>query len=202
MSKHITQADFKGLGQVATHCDLEKLEIALNEAYNFDLCEVFGNFSASVGLVVDEVLSHGGAGHDHHDEANPDWDLAVLGTAFEVNGVTINTLGLKTAIVYYAYARYLVLNGYNDTPNGQVSKENPFSIPKPFKEVQQFADKYRNMAKSVAETAKLFICENKDSFPSLAKMPCPTSLCGDIDGLCNSNTTGYGIRGKNVSKYE
>jgi len=51
----ITKNDFNGIGQVANHPDLTKLEIAINEAVTFDLPELFSSFWETIRQIDHEL---------------------------------------------------------------------------------------------------------------------------------------------------
>lgn len=41
---YLSRNDFIDIGDIANHCDLNKLSIAINEASEFDLDELFADF--------------------------------------------------------------------------------------------------------------------------------------------------------------
>ena len=183
----ITQQDFALIGQLAIHCDKEKLKIAIEESIIFDfeplLCENFVEVS------------------ENWDSLDKVWRDLVCGSSYVgCSDREMRHLGLKRMMLYYIYARYTVLNGYNDTPNGSVTKTNDFSIPKPLKEVEQFADKYRSMGYSVWKGVKKFLCNNKEDYDNLTINDCDACDCGGSD-CSDKSVKGYGIKGSNVSKY-
>jgi hypothetical protein len=179
MANLITQNDFNCIGQVAKHCDLTKLCIAIEESQNFDLmpliCPDFYN-----DLVT--------------NIANPFYNnLWNGGQYIGCNGKTEIHFGLKKVLVYYSYSRYILINAYNDTANGLVQKQNEYSIPTPLKELQAFSDKYRNMGKDAFELTLKYLCKNKDIFTKFESTKCGCECdCNDCKG--GETKKQFGIR--------
>jgi hypothetical protein len=186
MAIQLIQSDFELIGQLATHCDKDKLQIAIEESILFDfeplLCEIF----------VDVEVNW------FNEDEN--WNNLINGSSYIGCGNRLNRhLGLKRMLLYYAYARYTVMNNFNDTPNGHVTKTNQFSIPKPLKELEQFADKYRSMGYSTWKGVKQYLCKSKEDYPTLKVTDCEDCGCGSA-GCKDKAVKGYGIRGNNISK--
>lgn len=175
----LIRTDFTGIGDIANHCDLNKLNIAINEASDFDMDGLLCDF-------WDDVLDN------WDDDAYSD---LINGGEYEgCGGKTRKFAGLKKVWVYYSYARYVILNGYNDTPNGMVAKTNNFSIPTPLKELQAISDKYRDMAKITYDRAMGYLCKNRETFENFNSYDCKGCGCGSNN--CSDrkgNTRGYGI---------
>lgn len=186
MAISITQSDFTQIGQIAKHCDLDKLDIAINEAIIFDLkpllCSLFfdvdANWSDTEGIWFDLIQPKEFTGCNEKPQSHE---------------------GLKNVLVRYAYARYTILNSLNDTPNGGVTKNNDWSIPKPFNDLKQISDRYRSMAYELWKEVEAYICLNIESYED-ANFDCKPCGC---NGKCGSKTKskGYGIKGSNISKY-
>jgi hypothetical protein len=198
---YINKDDFNYIGQVAKHCDLPKLDIAIAEAQLFDLEDLFcPNWPVLEGIIqeVDDYIAD--TDPEKIEPVNYESKYAlVYGGTFVIKGITRKNLGLKRTLVYYAYSRYVVLNGFNDTPGGQVSKSNDFSIPKTLKELTQFADKYRSMGFASFKTNIEFLCFKKDIFTTFTY----GDLCSEYgcDTECiGANTKGTGIRGSIITK--
>lgn len=177
MDNLITQQDFNCIGQVAVHCDIPKLCIAIQEAQIFDLLPLL-----CADFYKDIVDNINNASHS---------DLWNGSSFIGCNSKTEIHFGLKRVLVYYAYSRYILLNSYNDTPNGLVQKQNEFSIPTPLKEIQAFSDKYRNMAKDAFDLTLKYLCKNKETFTKFDATKCHCSC-----ESCNGGTTKkqFGIR--------
>lgn len=210
----IEQSDFECVGQVAKHCDLPKLCIAIGEAQEFDLSELFCDFWNEIIDIWDEIdlyqiaLAEYEACIDEGDEecvepeepSNYDLKLNLIcGGSFESCGGKVrNHLGIKRILVYYSYARYTLINPINDTPNGGVTKTNDFSIPTPLKELQSVADRYRTMGYESYKKTLNFICSNRQSFT----FDGDCKECGCTCERCNGRTKakGYGFKGSIISK--
>ena len=180
--------DFECVGQLAKHCDNAKLCVSVDEAANFDMAPLLCDLFPEVA--------------ENWESMEEPWSTLIGGGTFEdCKGKQKTQLGLKRVFIYYAYARYLVLNSYNDTPNGSVTKTNDFSIPKPLKEVEQFADKYRTMGYRTWKAVERYMCLNRDLFDGMDAIECRGCGCNDT---CNGGTQakGYGIKGSNISRWD
>lgn len=182
----LIKSDFIGIGEIANHCDLNKLNIAIQESSDFDMEGILCDF-------WQDVL-------DNWEEVQ--WQDLINGGEYEsCNGRMRKFAGLKRVWVYYAYARYVVLNEFNDTPNGNVSKTNNFSIPKSDKAIQAFSDKYREMAKTTYDRTMGYLCKNTEIFINFNDYDCKGCGCGSDN--CRdrkSNTRGYGISSSIIQK--
>lgn len=186
MAISIIQSDFIGVGQIATHCNLPKLKIAINEAILFDLEPILCNL---YGAVDDGWTSTEG-----------DIFKIVGPTSYEnCEGFQTSHVGLRKILVYFAYARYIVINAADDTANGSVTKTNDWSMPKPLAEIKAMASKYKTMGQVSMEKIEAYILKNRDLYPgyTLDKL----KKCG-CNGSCGraKNTKGFGMRSKNIRK--
>lgn len=217
----ITQADFNCIGQVAMHCDTAKLCTAINEAVNFDLSELFCGF-------WEDILGHFTTVEEYDEtyaaylvalaacEADPECDTPPVAPIEPENYDLIKSLlcggyfegcggqrrqhfGIKRIVVYYAYARYLLINGLSDTPGGIVRKTNEFSIPTPLKEIEVFADKYRTMAYQSYKKTIGFLCVNKAMFENFNSKDCKGCGCGAA-ACGGTKAKGYGVQSSIIRK--
>ena len=197
----LEKEDFSCVGMVAKHCDFSKLCIAEDEALIFDLSELFCDFWNDILTYWQEVEDY---------DANPDLVIPenyeekknlIFGGNFNGCGGGIAThLGVKRVLIYYTYSRYILLNGFNDTPSGMVQKTNEWSIPKPLNEVQTFSDKYRNMGYLSYKKTLNFLCHNREIFTNFKAKDC--EKCGCECDSCNGSTKvrGYGIKSAIIKK--
>lgn len=198
-------SDYSPFGIVATHCDLRKLEIAENEAYRFDVSELFCDTWDEIIEIWDELIAYDACVADPECIPVVPVNLAekrslIYGGEYTgCNGKTRKHYGVKDILIYYSYARYVILNGFNDTATGVVKKTNEFSIPTPLGELKDYADKYRNMGRISFNRTVGFMCANTDIF---TWTDCKGCGCGTEK--CNGGTKakGYGFRSANVSKYD
>lgn len=181
----IDREDFYPIGTMAKHCDIEKLQIAINEAILFDLkpllCDLFFD--------VDE---------NWEDTSGIWFDLVSPKVFTGCNDRQKSHQGLKNVLVRYSYARYVLINNFDDTPNGGVTKNNDWSIPKPFSDLKQVSDRYRSMAYDQWKEVEMYLCLNSTVYPD-AQVDCQPCGC---NGKCGgrTKTKGYGIKGRNISK--
>lgn len=217
----IVQSDFDCIGQVATHCDMSKLCIGINEAQTFDLSELFCGFWDYIVEANNEVEAYDTAYAAYlielaACEADPEcttppvapiepenYDLnknLICGGEYEsCSGKTRKHLGVKRILVYYSYARYVMLNPYNDSPTGLITKINEFSLPMPLKEVQMISDRYRTMGYESFKKTQSFLCKNKEVFVDFDSRECVGCGCG---GNCDEKTKakGYGFKSSVIEK--
>ena len=187
------------IGILAKHCDLNKLCVAENEASNFDLAELFCDFWMEIEAIATEVEAY--IADNELPEPNNYAEKTFLlngGTYLDCSEKQRPFEGIYKIMAYYSYARYIVLNGFNDTATGMVTKTNEFSIPKTLKELEAFADKYRTMGLISFERTVKYICKNSEIFDY---QHCPTDKCGCGSEKCGSTKAkGYGFRSRNINK--
>ena len=174
--KYLVPADFECVGIVAKHCDLSKLCIATEEAKNFDLINLFC-YEFIADILENWNLEESSENYQKYNKA------ICGGTYTDCNGKLQNNIGLKKLWVYYSYSRYILLNGFNDTPNGMVQKQNEWSMPTPLKELNDFSNKYRSMASSFYENVLGYLCENKSDFPKFNDCKCKLNCA--CEGKCS-----------------
>lgn len=179
LTDYLTVSDFECVGIIAKHCDLSKLCVASEEAKNFDLIPLF-----CFGFVND-VLENWNL--ESADENYEKYNKLICGTKYLENGKMHQNIGFKKLWVYYTYARYVLLNGFNDTANGMVAKQNEFSIPTPIRELNDFSNKYRSMASISYKNVLAYLCLNRSIFPTFNDCNCNLS-CG-CSGICSCGKT-------------
>ena len=196
----ITQPDFDCIGQVAKHCDLTKLCVAINEAQDFDMYGLYCRFWEYIIQVWQEVETYQQEPELPEPE-NYTLKLSLLcGGYYEAcNGKQRRNFGVKRALVYYSYARYLIINQNNDTPSGTVRKTNEFSMPVPLKEVEMMADRYRSMGYDSYRSTIDFLCINKDVFTEFNGKECKGCGCAS-DDCGETRAKGYGIKTNVIHK--
>ena len=189
------------IGILAKHCDLSKLCIAENEASNFDLAELFCDFWVEIEQINSEVKAYDDAPLPKPEQPTNYTEKKALldgGNYTDCGGKLRPFEGIYKIMAYYSYARYVMLNGFNDTPTGLVQKTNEFSIPIDQKALNNFADKYRNMGLISFERTQRYICQNTEIFDYTH---CPTGDCGCGSAKCGgTKAKGYGLRSRNVNK--
>lgn len=195
LTKYLTVADFECVGIVAKHCDLSKLCLATEEAKQFDLIPLF------CYAIVHEILENWNL-QDTDADFQKYKNLICGGTFEDCNGKLLLNPGFKKVWVYYAYARYILINGFNDTANGMVQKQSDWSVPTPLKELNDFSNKYRSMGKQAFEVVIGYLCQNKENFPNFDDCNCKLD-CGCI-GSCSCGKTKKltGFKFKTVRKNE
>jgi hypothetical protein len=184
----LNKTDFTLLGQVALHCDSQKLQIAIQEAIQFDLKELSCDFFTELEI--------------NWGSTDEDWiSLVNGGTYTNCRGNAISFQGLKIALIYFSYSRYIIINSYDDTPNGQVTKTNQFTLPKPLKEMEAYATKYKNLGLTAFNGSTAYLCQFKADtrFKSYDFTKCKICTCN----ACKPQTKGrqFGLRGQNITKF-
>lgn len=210
----LSQLDYKGIGVVAFHCDKSKLEVAENHALQYDLSQLYCSFWGDIVEIWDEIntfeaalaacAADPGCIVPPTPPENYILKLGLIngGTYVNCAGKTRTQTGVRTVLVNYSYARYVILNGFNDTSTGVVSKTDPFTIPKTIKELEQFADMYRNMGKITFENTLHFLCANKNTFGFFNTGECDYNCgCGCNNNDCGgTQAKGYGLKSSNIRK--
>lgn len=187
------------IGILAKHCDNSKLCTAENESSNFDLAELFCDFWVEIEQIELEVQAYiSNSELPEPDNYNEKYALLFGGNYLDCKEKQRPFEGIYKILAYYSYSRYIILNGFSDTPNGLVQKTNEFSMPKSLKELEMFADKYRNMGLISFERTVRYICQNSSIFDY---QNCPKNECGCGSGNCGgTKAKGYGLRSRNINK--
>lgn len=189
MDNIIKKDDFSCVGLVAKHCDLEKLCLAIEESKTFDLIPLF------CFDFVNDVLSK-----DLNIEGNENYKSLWDGGIYEVENKSYSNLGFKKVWVYYAYARYLLINQYNDTANGTVSKENEWSKQVPIADIRSISNQYRDMGNEAFKSVQSYLCRNKEAFLKFDSCNCRLDCgCSDVCS-CGKTKKMTGFKFKTIRK--
>ena len=196
---NLQPSQYNCIGILAKHCDLSKLCVAENEASNFDLAELFCDFWMEIEDIVKEIELYDLNSSLPEPENYTEKTFPLNGGVYlDCSEKQRPFEGIYKIMAYYSYARYVVLNGFNDTATGLVQKTNEFSIPIDQKALNNFADKYRNMGLISFERTQRYICQNTTIFDY---SHCPTDKCGCGSDKCGgTKAKGYGFRSSNVNK--
>ena len=194
---YLQPVDFSCVGIVTKSCDNAKLKIAIDESKEFDMEPIF------CYDFFDDILKKWSdlPENDLTEEQQNYKDLIYGSTYLDANGKTKKHLGIKKLWTYYSYAKYVVINAHNDSPNGLTSKQNDWSMPVPLKEINTISARYSNMAKETLINIKEYLCLNKEKFPKFDDCECSLQ-CGCI-GACNCDGKPKRISGfkfRSVSK--
>lgn len=196
---NLQQSQYNCIGILAKHCDLSKLCVAENEASNFDLAELFCDFWIDIETIANEVQAYI-LNPELPEPTNYEEKTFLLngGVYLDCSEKQRPFEGVYKIMAYYSYARYIVLNGFNDTATGIVTKTNDFSIPKTLKELEAFSDKYRTMGLISFERTIRYICQNSEIFDY---SNCPKLECGCGSENCGkTKAKGHGFRSRNINK--
>lgn len=207
----LTQQDYNCVAQVAKHCDNEKLCIAENQALEFDLSELYCSFWVDVLEIWDEINAYRLVLYECESDPDciippiepTDYELKVNlifgGNYLNCSGKTVSHKGVREVLVYYSYARYIIINQVSDTTSGLVKKNNDFSTNLDYKELKDKSDMSRNMGLISFKRNLHFLCANKSTFTWFDTKECGYCGCGS-DKCGGTKAKGYGIRSSNISK--
>lgn len=167
----LTIKDIREVGQIAANCDKEKLKIAINEAFEFDLKPLIACYFIDLKI--------------HWDDEEGIWFDIIEPKEFDSDCVSCGYhSGLKKVLSYFTYARYLILNEFNDTPNGNVAKANNFSMPTDTRLLKDRADAYREMGKESFKEVSDYMIANRSVYPKFYSE--------------STTAKGYGFKIKNI----
>ena len=198
-NSYLLKSDFEGIGEIANHCDYTKLDVAINEAVKFDLhpllCDLFWLVKPYFNSAFNESFNE-----DFTSTENSEKMIKFLngGSYKSCNGIKKEFEGVKKVLAYYAYARYVIVNAYNDTGTGLKRKENLDSLPLSQKELEQISDRYRSMGFETWERLQEYLCSEKRFFKYSSK-ECKDCGCRGSD-CRGTKAKGYGARVKIISK--
>lgn len=200
--KLLKNNDFDCVGMIAKHCDLSKVCIAENEALTFDLNNLFCDYWEEIISIWNEVDKYllTNDENDKPDNYEQKHNLIYGGQFLSCSNKKTRHLGIKRILVYYSYSRYLFINGFNDTPNGVVQKTNDFSIPKPLKEIKDFADKYRSMGYDSYKKTLEFMCHNREVFTGFNSKECSKCSCECSSCKGSTRNKGFGIKSSIIKR--
>lgn len=217
--------DFGCVGVVTSSCNTSKLCIAINDAMSFDLegllCydfmhDIISHWREINSLKAEQAdlaikLKKQEISQEEYDEAiipvstklsdlEPYINLIEGSVYQDCSDKHQRHLGIRTLWVYYAYANYIKINPFDDTPNGLVHKASEFSLPVPVNELNSFSTSYRNRAKIAFDKIKEYLCIHKDLFTKFDACDCALS-CG-CSGACSCGGTKKirGFKYKSVRK--
>lgn len=195
MMKILNQLDFKCVGLVAQHCNTSKLCIAESEAILFDLNGLFCDFWITIENIIKEIEIYELNPSDAHPENYELKKNLINGGSFtSCNEQASNHVGIKQILTYYTYARYILINSFDDTPSGHKTKTDDFTIPKTIKELELFADKYRSMGFESFKRTSNFLCHNKDVFQGFNHKECAKCSCECNSCSGTTKAKGYGFK--------
>lgn len=183
--------DFYGKVDIAAHCDKPKLAIAINDAFSFDLPQIFCDLYGLIHKLGEVYISD--------KESLTPIELMLFDGGVYSCGYNRNLLGVKDMAVFYSYARYTVNSNYIDTGSGLKTKTNEFSLPTSHKEILAISDEFRNKGFLIYKQILDFICHNKEAF-KIHGFQISCESCGCTRGCVKGQTTGYGYKPKMIKK--
>lgn len=170
-TKYVTIEDYFSVVDVAKHCNYPKLDIAIDEALNFELPEILCEYYQ---IVLDAFEA----------EEPTEEQLKILnGDTFQCGRTTKKFLGAKKLLVYYSFANYLLNSHLHDTGLGFKQKTDQYSIPTPIKDIKEHTNKYRNMGYAIVKQLKEYLCHLPEiQFQYGLNLMCD---CGCSSGDCD-----------------
>lgn len=169
----LTRQDFLEVVDIAMHCDVRKLNIAINTAINIDLQEILCElWSFTIDTLEKDITNL------------TDFEKTLINGGYYQCGKNRKYfLGTKKIIVYYSYAIYVANSYSNDTGLGFVQKTSDYSLQVPKKEVDSFSIQHRNMGFSIINQYRDILCHNS-SLVNVELKHCH-SECGCGYGNCD-----------------
>lgn len=193
--------DFACVGMVTASCNLSKICIAIDDALLFDIEPLLcTSFVIDILSKWQEILNV--PTEDPIPEPLKLWYDLIYGSQYNnCHNKLQRHQGIKRMWTYFAYAGYVILNPFDDTPNGLKYKANEWSAPVPIKDLNGLSTTYKNKGLESFKTIKEFLCLNKDFFTNFDACDCHLS-CGCV-GTCGCGSTkkvGTGFRFKTIKK--
>ena len=144
--------------QLAIGVSPQEFEYYVNEAEQFDLREQINNDSLFLKLKsenssdrIQKLMKN----HQYNDK----------------NGNLKFHNGIRTALSYFAYSRFIYKSNIRSTSFGFVGKSNPQSEPISKEEKKNMYYHYKNLGRSVMNDVLNFLTENSDLYPEFNCKP-------------------------------
>lgn len=117
------------------------------------------------------------------NSTNTVYQTLLNGGEYLSSGITYTNVGLKSVIVFYGYARYVLFGSVQDTPFSFINKETNDSSRVEFSEKKNIAKNNENIAFNYWESVRAFLDRNSNDYP----------LWNDIDCRIRRRNTGFKI---------
>ena len=146
----ITKTDILGLRQISKNVPDKIIDPYIKDAQFIDVQKLLGSdfFNDLLRNSTDENYI----------------DLLTEGD-YVYNGTTYTNVGLKAVLVYYSYARYILLGSNIDTPFGFVTKDTDVSSPSDLSTRKTISKENEQIAFNYWENVKHFLDRNKQDYP-------------------------------------
>lgn len=146
----ISISDFAEIRNISTNVnDATRLKQFIKEAQELDIKPVFGE-----EMYYDLMKN----------SSQTKYSELLAGKDYTYNNYNYSFIGLKTIIVYYAWARFIENDNIKSTPTGFVTKTNEFSDPIPYKSIAQQADQARSAAYAYIQDMNMFLSRNNTTY--------------------------------------
>lgn len=99
------------------------------------------------------------------NHSSENYQTLLNGGVYQYDGQTYTNYGLKSVIVYYAYARYILMGSQVDTPFGFQEKNAPNSVSVSYQEKKSVFKMNENTAFNHWENVRRFIVRNEELYP-------------------------------------
>lgn len=164
MTLLISTTDFANYRHISANIDSAKIEPYIYEAQQFDVRPALGD-----ALYYDLLK--------HSTETN--YSALLDGEDYSaLDGYDRHFDGLKSAIVYFAYARYIESANLHSTPLGFVAKRNDYSTEPSDKTIARQVTAARESAKGYLSDALMYLDAKRSDFPLYGKTKTSTPSGG------------------------
>lgn len=162
MSDHLTllvvQADFAPYVQVSEYGDFDALmNTHILNAQLYDIRPSLGD-----SFYADMVINI----------ADVNYIALLDGGQYTYDGNIYFFQGLKKAVVHYAYSRYAMRGGVQDTGSGLVIKKNDWSDPLDIKQFTKESEYHKNLAVGAMNDCTLYLQRNRTAYPNYLLASC------------------------------
>lgn len=135
--------------QVAIGCSEQSFNIYIEEAQEFDLQPLIGEF------FFNSLLKN---------KDNTDWQSLMNGGTYEYKKTSYRHSGIKKVLSYFTYARYMLKSNIVSSSHGLVIKKTPNSEPINLQERKNFYYSYQKDANTLFNGVNTYIKRNSNIF--------------------------------------
>lgn len=156
----ISQSTFSDFEDISANVKPERLQVFIKKAQDLDLKPFMG-----AAFYYDFIKNFNDDGTIKDEAPQPYKDLFNGCEYQDRHGHTILYEGLKAALVYFTFARFIEADAYRYTSTGPVIKQNDFSEGISEKGITKLVQQQRSTANAHVNEIEKFLNDKKADFP-------------------------------------